>query len=297
MKVLVITGDETFKPGHPRYDLQRSAVEELTCVYWGRGNMWPKIPEGQFDVVTSQDPFLRGLFAWQIARRKKAKFNVQVHADLDAQGLLRHMLAQIVFRHADTVRVVSQKGRGQVERFGVKAKITMLPVFVDVSAFTAVSRQSHEGKHIVWIGRFEQEKDPLFAIEILREVLESIPDAHLTMLGAGSMEESLKSAAQNLPVTFPGWQDPKRYLAEADVALSTSPAESYGASIVEALAAGVPVVAPDVGIAREAGAIVVPCEKLVEAVIDSLHARVRGQLKLPILTKEEWVQEWKKSLV
>ncbi|MBP9711139.1 MAG: glycosyltransferase [Candidatus Pacebacteria bacterium] len=297
MKVLVVTGDKNFKPGHPRYDLQRSAVEEFACVYWGRGNMRPKVPEGHFDVVTSQDPFLRGIFTLRVARRKKAKFNVQVHADLNAQPFWKHVLAQIVLRHADSVRVVSQKSKEQVERMGLKVKITMLPVFVDTSAFAAISRKQHEGKNILWIGRFEEEKDPLFAMKVLQEVLKSIPDARLTMLGAGSMEESLKTAAQDLPVTFTGWQDPIQYLAEADVVLSTSPAESYGASVVEALAAGVQVVALDVGVAKEAGAIVELRNNLAKGVVHVLRNQVRGVLKIPALNEHEWVQRWKESLI
>ena len=47
--------------------------------------------------------------------------------------------------------------------------------------------------------------------------------------------------------------------------LCPSKYEGYGLVIVEALAAGKPVISTDVGIAREAGAIVVREEKFVEA--------------------------------
>ena len=65
MKVLIITGDKKFGPGHERYELQRSVVDELAVVYWGRGSYWPKLPKERFDVVTTQDPFWRG--PWGVA--------------------------------------------------------------------------------------------------------------------------------------------------------------------------------------------------------------------------------------
>ena len=296
MKVLMITGDKKMVSGHPRFDLQASAVEKLVPVYWGRGSLWPKIPQGQFDVVTAQDPFWRGAFAWFAARRIGAKFNVQVHTNLAAQNLLRHVMAQIILRHADTVRVVSQKLKEQVIKMGVRAPVAVVPIYVDVDAFKNLPRQLHAQKIILWVGRFELEKDPVFAIHVLKNVLDAGVDARLIMLGSGSLEPAAKSLAQDLPVEFAGWQDPKLYLPRADMVLSTSLHESWGASIIEALAAGVPVVAPDVGIAKEAGAIVAPRLELAQATIDALRTEVRGRLQLPLLSREEWAKEWTKSL-
>jgi glycosyltransferase involved in cell wall biosynthesis len=80
------------------------------------------------------------------------------------------------------------------------------------------------------------------------------------------------------------------------VVLSTSQFEGYGAGIVEALAAGVPVVAPDVGIAREAGAIVVPREELAGAVMKVLEHGMKGELRIKPPDKEEWTRRWKETL-
>lgn len=292
----MITGDRSFGPGNQRYELQRSIVEELRVLYWGRGDLWFRVPEGQFDVVTSQDPFARGLLAWYVARKKGARLNIQVHADLSAQGFLRRALARFVLRRADSIRVVSGTVKDQVLRFGVRGKVSVLPVFVDVEAFRALARKPHEGKVLLWIGRFEPEKNPFEALRILKEVRESGVAARLIMLGAGSLAAPLREQAEGLPVEFPGWQDPRAYLQEADVVISTSPHESWGASIVEALAAGVPVVAYDVGIAREAGAAVVPRERFVEAVVGVLRSGVRGKLMCDPLSKDAWVKLWRSSL-
>lgn len=279
-----------------RLALQRSAVERLDVVYWGRGVLVPKLSRRDYDVVTTQDPLWRGLVGWYLARTLGAKLNVQVHMDVQALSFFKHVVAQIVLRHADSIRVVSEKLKAQVERAGARAKISVLPVFVDLERFRAVLPQRHDGKNILWIGRMEEEKDPLLALTVFSEIHKALPGAKLHMLGSGSLHAALTSRTSGLPVEFKGWQDPAQFLATADLVLSTSRHESWGASIVEALAAGVPVVAPDVGIAREAGAVVAPRECLAEAALRVLISGERGVLRLNPLPAAQWAVQWRNSL-
>ncbi len=306
MKVLMISGDKNvLVPGtsaFERLQLQKQHVDDLAVFVWphvhSKRQIWHAARSDRPDVITSQDPFWRGLLAWKIARLAGTRLNIQVHSDLSAEPFLRRVLARIVLRHADSVRTVSKHIQQQVERMGVRAPVRVLPIFVDVSAFRSVERRPHQGKNILWVGRFEKEKDPLYAIEVLKKVLSSIPDASLTMIGEGDFAQKLRAQSKHLPLTVPtGWQNPILFLDTADVVLCTSSYESWGATIVEALAAGVPVVAPDVGIAKEAGAIVVPREKLGDAVVKVLRSGERGSLALSLPTAEEWAQRWKETLV
>lgn len=291
MKVLMITGDKNFATSE-RFSLQAAQVERLELIYIGKGSVWPKIPAGKFDVVTAQDPFWRGLFAWRAARRTDTKLNIQVHTSV------LNFLGKFILRKADSVRVVSEKIKKQVESAGVKAPIHVLPIYIDISKFKNSTRQPHDKKTILWVGRFEDEKDPATALSTLQAVLRSGVDAKLIMLGDGSLAPRLKARAHaaSLPVEFPGWRDTVAYLAQADVVLCTSKHESWGASIIEALAAGAPVVAPDVGVAREAGAVVVPREKLAEAVAEVLRSGPRGELKLQLPNAQEWAKQWRRTL-
>lgn len=297
----MITGDTRVKtPGsfaHERFLMQASQVEVLDALLWpGEGFLKPLFVKGRYDVVTSQDPFWRGLVSWLAARKLGARLNIQVHADLNAQSLIKHMLAQMVLRHADSVRVVSEKIQSQVQHIAPKKKISVLPIFVDVEKYAAAQPKPHDIKTILWLGRFEAEKDPLAAIEILREVRKEI-DAKLVMIGEGSLKEALTHSAAGLPVEILPWQHEMRpHLEVADVVLSTSPAESFGASIVEALAAGVPVVSRDVGVAREAGAFVAEKEALAAKVIEVLTTGAKGVLKIKLLNKEAWSRAWRETL-
>lgn len=304
MKVLMISGDKNLlKEGseaRARLELQKSQAEQLDVFVWpqvhSRIEIWRAAKKNRYDVVTAQDPFWRGLLAWRVAKQTEAKLNLQVHTDLSAQSFLRRVLARFLLIRADSVRVVSEKIKKQVERLGAQGSICVLPIYIDITRFRNMAPKPHTQKTILWVGRFESEKDPLYAIHVLKEVREKV-DAKLIMLGAGSLEPSLRRQADKLPIEFFGWQDPVSYLQIADVVLCTSKHESWGASIVEALAAGVPVVAPDIGIAKEAGAVVVPRSDLGNAVIRVLNSGQRGELKILMPSAEEWAKRWRETLV
>lgn len=305
MNVLMISGDTNIlTPGsdaHARLELQRSKVDRLDVFVWPQVHTaretFSAARSRRYDVITAQDPFWRGLLAWLVAHSSRARLNVQVHADLDAQPFLRRALARFVLRRADSVRAVSEKLGAHVCSLAPRARVSVLPIYVDISRFTGLAPKPHAHKTMLWVGRFEPEKDPLRALEVFKKVRDTDIDARLVMLGSGSMELELRSAARELPVEFPGWRDPLPYLQVADIVISTSRSESWGASIVEALAAGVPVVATDVGVAREAGATIATREDFAEKVIDMLRSSARGELKLSLPNKDEWAKRWKQTFV
>jgi glycosyltransferase involved in cell wall biosynthesis len=303
----MISGDKNLvregTSARERFLLQKSQVETLELVIWPQDFFKPLTIQGQFDVVTSQDPFWRGLIALVAARRHRARLNVQLHANLRKQSWIKRLLAKIVLARADSVRVVSNALRDEVAHL-TRAPVSVLPVYIDLSRFVDLQReprsQPQSVKTILWIGRFEDEKDPLLALETLRAVRGAGIDAQLVMLGSGSLEEDLRKKMLSLGLTknieFPGWQDPLQHLKKADVVLCTSQAESFGASIVEALAAGVPVVAPDVGVAREAGAVISERTELPQKTIEILQENTRGHLQILLPTREKWAELWKETL-
>lgn len=305
MKILSISGDKNaLQPGtdaHARQEAMRRSVDALDVFVWPQMHSVRDIVKAvrgkTYDVITAQDPFWRGALAGLIARTRGLRFNVQLHADLQAQSWFKRLLGAGVLRRAHSVRAVSEQVAVQVRGTGTKAKVHVLPIYVDIERFTHVARIPHDREIVLWVGRFEKEKDPLAAVAVLKQLRKDGHDVALIMLGAGRLEKELHAAAQGLPIEFPGWKEPEDYLALADVVLCTSRAESWGASIIEALAAGVPVVSPDVGIAREAGAIIADRAHLAEAVGRVLRERPQGDLKIAFLGRDAWVQRWKEALV
>lgn len=133
-----------------------------------------------------------------------------------------------------------------------------IEVFPNPVAFLATTRtDGNASKEILFLGRIDEKKgifDLLRALALLRK---SIPDAHLTVGGVGDLD-SAKALARELAVDdavrFAGWVDEATravLLARAAILVLPSHYEQMPMSILEAMAAGVPVIATRVGAVPE----------------------------------------------
>lgn len=266
------------------------------------------------DVVTAQDPFETGLIGLLIARHFGVPLHVQVHTDFLSRQFARHsllnrfrkMLASFVLSRAARIRVILERTKDELRARGVSAPITVLPIFVDTARFSSLQRVKHPRFKIALlsIGRLEPEKRVELAVRALKESRDVGHDAGLTIVGSGSQEASLRSLAHSLGleqyVEFVGWRDDiAPYLASADALLVPSVYEGYGIVTIEALAAGVPVIATDVGAAREAGAIVAREGAFADTVIDWIaHGPRQGALhEYPYTSFEDYVERYCTDIV
>ncbi|MDD3369018.1 MAG: glycosyltransferase [Lachnospiraceae bacterium] len=128
----------------------------------------------------------------------------------------------------------------------------------DVTALFEGKRQAiaSEGQvSLLWAGRFIDWKHPEEAIFVAEQLQKDGIDFHLTMVGGGDLEVSLKKMVSEKgledTVTFTGFQKPvavREYMEKADIFLFTSDyMEGWGAVLNEAMNSGCAVVA-NVGI-------------------------------------------------
>ena len=101
---------------------------------------------------------------------------------------------------------------------------------------------------ITQVANFKPQKAPLDFVRVAAAVLERHPDAHFVMIGDGPLREPAEDLARRLGladrIIFAGWwDDVPALLAATDVSVLTSRHEGLPCSVVESLAAGVPVVA------------------------------------------------------
>jgi glycosyltransferase involved in cell wall biosynthesis len=102
-------------------------------------------------------------------------------------------------------------------------------------------------------GRLEPQK----GIDVLLHALVRLPQAALRVVGEGSFRAELEQLASRLGVadrvTWVGWSaDPRRELESVDVFVQPSRFEAFPLAILEAMLAGLPVVATDVGSVADA---------------------------------------------
>lgn len=263
------------------------------------------------DVVTAQDPFEAGLAALLVARAFGARLHVQIHTDFLAPEFVRgsllnrvrRLIARIVLPRAHGIRTVSDRIVDSLRstNYVLRTEPTVLPIFVDTAQFASLQRLKHPRFKIalLMMSRLEAEKGISTAMRALKHVRDAGHDAGLTILGDGSLREVLHAEARSLGierfVAFKGFQkDVTPFLAEADIVLVPSAYEGYGLSIITALAAGVPVLSTDVGIASEAGAIITAKEKFSEALQEWIeHGPRSATLTLPIVGSfDAYVEAW-----
>ena len=105
---------------------------------------------------------------------------------------------------------------------------------------------------VVCVAALRPEKGHDTLLAAFAEVLTEVPDARLVLVGGGPMRPALEATidARGMAesVRFTGRvEEIWPHLADADVFVLSSPAEALGIAIMEAMAAGLPVVATDVG--------------------------------------------------
>jgi glycosyltransferase involved in cell wall biosynthesis len=269
------------------------------------------------DVISVQDPFEAGLLGLFIARRLRAPLHVQVHTDflsphyaqLSMVNRLRVALAGFVLHRASRVRVVSDRVKSEIiARYGLKTHISVLPIFVDVEHFRSArfnldvaARFKDFKTKVLVVSRLEPEKNVALAIESFAKVAPA--GTCLVIIGEGSERQKLESLAAEKNVAdtvfFEGSVAPIDYYPIVDLVLVTSHYEGYGLVIIEALAAGKPVLSTDVGVARAAGAIIADEKHFPEALAEWFKSGPREmQLnKYPYKNFEEYVREYCEDVI
>ncbi|NJN31101.1 MAG: glycosyltransferase family 1 protein [Synechococcales cyanobacterium RM1_1_8] len=107
--------------------------------------------------------------------------------------------------------------------------------------------QGHpEAPLLLYIGRLSAEKE----IDRIKPVLESIPGARLALVGNGPHREELEAHFEGTPTHFVGYLEGDQLAsayASADAFIFPSRTETLGLVLLEAMAAGCPVIAANAG--------------------------------------------------
>jgi glycosyltransferase involved in cell wall biosynthesis len=164
---------------------------------------------------------------------------------------------------ADRLIAVSQASARFARSVGFPEKrITVIPNGVDLSCFNGEIDASVMRKElgiggeplVMTAGRLIKGKSPDLLVSAFARVLKVVPDAKLVIAGSGREEDNLCRQIKGLNITdsvFMVGKVPReqvaRLMAAADVFVLSSKLESFGLSLLEASAAGTPVVCSNAG--------------------------------------------------
>jgi len=191
---------------------------------------------------------------------------------------LRPGLRRLAAHPAVTVTANSHAVAEDHMRWARIAAPTVLPN--GVGALPEGPPQSARPPLVLGVFRLVAQKQPLLWLEVAARIHAHRPDTRFRLLGDGPLSDTVTARARalGLPLEQPGRvADPAPTLAEAAVLLHVSAAEGLPNAVLEALAAGVPVVATAAGGTAEA--LVTP--PVVPPDPEALTARVVALLDDP----------------
>ena len=167
---------------------------------------------------------------------------------------------RLLARRTDVLVAVSPEVRDELLDLGVgkAAQYRVIPLGLDLDSCLAVSGPSGRLRAALGLGADVPIVGVLGRLVPIKDhatlfsALATLPGVHLAVLGDGELRPALESSARDLGIAdrahFTGWwHDVPAALADLDVVVLSSRNEGTPVALIEALAAGRPVVATDVG--------------------------------------------------
>lgn len=166
---------------------------------------------------------------------------------------LSYAYAEITYREFDRLYTLGEEARASIMTRGID-RVDVLPLGVDTGLFSPAARDPDyraelglfgKGPLLAYAGRIDNEKRADRLVAMMR-LLPPELGAALVMIGDGKLRERLEAEARELPIAFTGFEADRarlaRALASADLYVSAMADETFGISVLEAQAAGLPVV-------------------------------------------------------
>ena len=191
---------------------------------------------------------------------------------MEWEGPARRLLNRWTVPLATHIVAVSERVAAYAAReFRIpRDRLTTIPNGVDLDHFRPTRRHGDGRRSVIGCtARLHGKNDHATLLQAFVRVTAGVPEAELLLVGRGPEEARLKAIADDLGIAsrvrFLGEQpDVAPYLAQMDVYVQSSVAEGMPNSVLEAMAAGLPVVATAVGgtpeavIENETGLLVAP---------------------------------------
>lgn len=196
----------------------------------------------------------------------------------------KFLLEKLIHNHLNDATVFNNySAKAKFEKRGFnRKKIYVIQNAIESKNSCLNSKSSNGEIRIVTVGRFVRQKDYETALKSFRNLVRrnSNMEFRYYIVGYGPLEKGIRSMAEQLKIdnnikVFINPPDVPSILKSSDIFLSTSLFEGVSNSIMEALLAGLPVVATDVGdnnylVKNGYNGYLVPC-KDVDTIVSKLE--------------------------
>lgn len=219
------------------------------------------LKDKHFDIVHNEIFFGGGLNLYLAKQAGVSKRVAHSHATTDGKGnniamnAIRKIFQHMLLKNATNYLACSYEAG--IGLYGEDQPFIFVPNGIDLESYQNISQSKEEirdklnipkNAHVIGnIGRFEEQKNHKFLIDIFEKVVEKNPNSHLILIGEGSLEDKIKEKVASLDlqskVSFLGLRDDiPQLLKSMDVFLMPSLYEGLPISAVEAQAANLKLV-------------------------------------------------------
>lgn len=232
----------------------------------------------KLDIIHTQTEFSLGLFGKLMALtlgipvvhtyhtlyKDYTHYVTKGHFMKVSQEMVR-LLSRTFCNDSRLVIAPTEKVSTLLKEYGVKRPIRVIPSGLRLSRFTQVADDPEargqmraalgiaaDTPLLVYVGRLAKEKSIDMLLSAMPAIRRQLPAARLLIVGDGPDRASLEDQAQQAglgdAVLFAGsrpWKDIPACYCTGDVFVSASATETQGLTVIEAMAAGVPVVVRD----------------------------------------------------
>ncbi|TET43964.1 glycosyltransferase family 1 protein [candidate division TA06 bacterium] len=210
--------------------------------------------EGDFDIVHTHGPLAPVLPMLAIKHSKAV--NIATFHAAHSSSLGYKIFSPILRHYFDKLSgliAVSEVAKESMDRY-FPGDYRIIPNGIDIKRFNPdlepIETYADGRPNILFVGRFDPRKGLKYLLMAMPRILKSVPEARLLVVGKGFLESYYRrflDAEFRESVVFVGYVEPEllpRYYTTCDVFCSPATgAESFGIILLEAMAAGTPLVA------------------------------------------------------
>jgi glycosyltransferase involved in cell wall biosynthesis len=270
-----------FSPEIPHYSDKRKDVYRFSSFRLTNSEPQVRVPiiapheiirdisQMDFDIVHAHGNGFFSLLGYQVAKMKgipyiatfHTEFTQYTHYFLQGKVVKPKMMERILKllgNLCDAVITPSVKMKEALEQYGVKKPITVIPNFIHLTNFKEAKSTGYLRKRfrippsaplILSVGRMGYEKNFPFLIKAFEKLSKEEKTAHLVLIGHGIELDTFQTLAKELNVSdrvhftgkILGPKMPSMY-KEADIFVFPSKTETQGMVVLEAAAAGLPLI-------------------------------------------------------
>lgn len=239
-----------------------SKIRRFLFNFWAYNKIKKIHKKNPYDIVHLHGDFMESCFGGKLSKKLKIPAIITIHAGLNKRLLQPKNAAY--FRNVAKIICVSNEIANDLESIGILGnKLAVISSGVYLIEFQNVNnsnvaaiKERYSKPIIISVGVLRINKGFKYLIEAFRLVKEKFNTATLLIIGDGSDKEKLKTQAKNIGnIHFLGRQNHGKvieYLKAADIFVLASvymegDREGTPTSIMEAMAAGLPIIAANVG--------------------------------------------------